>query len=256
MKRQTVILLPLLFVAFVLLQGVQALGQSDETGALKTVSFEGHTLRYSPTLANQIIILDNEAGIDEADIEQPPHIEIALTYVGNVPSGAVRFYRVADIADDAAGDQIQALRRLLAERPDLDEQTELPTLHPFMSAENISLSTVTFVSQARYFETAGYDGIVFINGRHYKTSSSEPAGLYRLTFEGLSADENWYVSAYFHLSIPEWPESVALPAFDELDPELMRDIFEAFPADTFQPSLELLEQVFTSIDHENGDAQP
>src|SRR5690606_1242452 len=117
----TVVLLPLLLVAFVLLRCPQALGQPDETDALKTVSFEGHTLSYPPVMANQIIILDNEASTNEADEPQPPHTEIALTYVGNVPNGAVRFYRLSELADDPADEQVQALRRLLTERPDLNE---------------------------------------------------------------------------------------------------------------------------------------
>jgi hypothetical protein len=165
--------------------------------------------------------------------------------IGGSPGG-IHVYRTADMAEyDAASSQLEALRTILEERPDLTELTELPYL-PRVNAAQV------LVARPVYVDTDTVSGISYLAGFAQDLFPFTSDSLIAL-FQGISADGEWYVSAFQALDTSVLPEEVsqreirqAVRRWDEYLAETIAAIDAAGP-DAFTPDLTAFDSLAGSL---------
>lgn len=237
--------------------------QTDDT--LQTLRLNNIAFQYDQAMFNNVNIVW-EAGTPDAENLPSPAIEMPHTqfrfYNGqSAPEstwdndGHIRVYAVADLetnADYAA--VLDNLRALLDESPVLDpymtapmpEATPLPFLPIFPASQILR-------AQASYVESDSLRVVAYLNvWRQDVSPISSPELMY--TFQGLSADGRYYVSAYFKAGtelLPQQAEAVDLETFSMNQHliEVTTALNEAAP-ESFQPSLASLDAIIRSIEIE------
>lgn len=188
----------LLLLVMVLSLAVFTVKAQDDEDSSVSVQFDGHSFALPRDLANgfSAFVVDAPTEIPGGDI-QPPRTEFRLQLYTNTvdTSPAVGWVNVYDVGVLEGYAQYAQLRDLLSERPDLSTVEALPTLYPYQRSALPTERYTEFFVNAAYLETAAYQGITFIYGRVIHVANSQSILFYRVYFEGISLDEQRYLSA-------------------------------------------------------------
>lgn len=233
------------------------------------VSFDGFSFSYDAAFGTQVHIRQYPGDPVNTEIpgsSEPPFTEFDVFTVGVGEAGGspwlfeapvgVRVYRTADIAPyQYSQPQVDQLAALLAERPDLNmymrpEDVLQQTLLPFLPNPP-ALQAIR--SHAHYVDLPTLSGIAYITV--YREAVEPFMGSeFFYTFQGLSADGQYYVSALVQLDTDVFPHD--LPADFNLDTwmstldayyaESQAALNDAAPSD-FTPSLDVADAVFASF---------
>lgn len=175
--------------------------KAQEESSSTTVQFNGHIFNLPDSIANGItaFIIDEPTEQPGGDAFQPPRTEIRLipyTREAAPPAvGWVNVYAIGDLEGNPAYEQYEQLRGLLSERPDLNIEETLPTLYPYQQSALAPDQYSEVLINAAYLDSVGYRGITYLYGRVIQLGDSAPLMLYRLYFEGISSDDQRYLSA-------------------------------------------------------------
>lgn len=211
--RQILAVSVVMFVALVALLPAPVNAQ-EEGEAARAVQFDSHSFLLPSSLADgfSAFVIDHPTEYIDGDDPQPPRAEFRLQWYTDLVAaspavGWVSVYTASDLQDFPAYEQYERLLDLLNERPDLSEQDTLPTLYPYQRAALSPDMYTEFFVNAAYLESAGYRGITFIYGRVLHLGDRQPIVFYRVYFEGISSDDQRYLSAQVE-GLPELTESL------------------------------------------------
>ncbi len=216
-----------------------------------TVSFQGITFRYHPGLASGVFPLQVEAA-NEPGYVMPMFYEFDF---GGYPTAAGMFYPLISVIP------VQEYRSL---DPDADEQiSQLQTLLEqgmIYSSEPLPLLPVMMAAQ---LIRARVEVVQFKNGSgvRYLTQLAQDAWPINnedlfLTYQGLTSDGSYYISAMFPVSHPDLPATGAdFPTGDYLQfsenfaeyvATITQDLNQADPSN-FIPDLNHLDDMIRSL---------
>lgn len=251
-------------VGFMLLLALCALPVAAQETTSSTVSFNGFSFSFDSSLATNVNILQNPG--DPVEFEAPGGPQVKNTefmlYNEFPPTSSlespasIRVYNTADFAGYTFFEErLQQLQTLLSEQPDLT---------PYMTvSENLSENALPFLpvfpaaqvirARAQYIETAAVTGVAFVT---IYSQAPEPfiSDVFMYTFQGISTDGQYYVSAIFRLSTDLFPSEpdpnldyeAFVEGITEYFTESITTLNEAAPED-FTPSLTTLDAVIQSF---------
>jgi hypothetical protein len=127
-------------------------------------------------------------------------------------------------------EHVAALRRLLAEQPEFVDDEEIPVLPEPESAQ-------AFRARIRYLRFDGGAGVAFIT--RYAAGAASPAGPLVWTFQGVTDDGRYWVSAFHPVHAPGLPKTG--PAYT-----VARHV-DAMHAEDFRPSPDALAAVARTL---------
>ncbi len=171
-------------------------------------------------------------------------------------SPQIRIYPVARYVEllPWAEEQVEALRTLLATRPPLSPAPDnLPFLPPFNAAQ-------MFATQARYLDFGNGSGIRYLTQYGQAIYPINNSDLF-YTYQGLSADGTYYISAIFPVAHPLLPAEGNTPpggdwnAFYDQFASYVADLSTALdvqPDAAFVPNLTLLDSMMASLTVQPG----
>jgi hypothetical protein len=205
-----------LLCALILLSG-QALAQD----APSTVSFNGVSFSFDPTLGSSVNITSVPAQSSAqatVGVAAPAHTVFAIygtrqetaktPKTGNGP--VVRVYRVSDLSGFAEySNALTSLQNLMSQRPDLTTY-----MAPTTNANNLSLPYLPAAqagqplrARAQYVSTSEVQGVSYLTGFRQDVSAFASKDFW-YTFQGLSADGQWYVSVVTPVKASMFPKKV------------------------------------------------
>ena len=249
----TFTLLALLLAAF------PAFAQDTTTS---TVQFNGVGFSFDSALATNVSITQY-AG-DPTDLQQPGdpearHIQFNLYSQPPAPESffdapvGIRVYRTADLAAyEGSMAQVTALQDLLAQRPDLaafmtvDSENSSSNALPFLP---VAPASQVIRARAQYIETPSISGLSYITVYRQDVSPFINSEFW-YTFQGISIDGLYYVSAVMRLTVPDFPAEIAADfnyetftaTFTDYLTESVNKLNAAAP-ETFTPPLTALENL-------------
>jgi heat shock protein HslJ len=252
MKR---LIIPLLLV---LLLSAPLPGHAQDDGdraALETITFNGISLSYPVDLG------EIEARSVDGTEAEPPHTLFSFsTYHpvegdaidDNVPPPQVRVYETSSFPayqpeeENVAGyvNEQMRLENLLVNRPSLSE----PGLAlPYLPLRD---DNQTFIVEGDYLSFLGGRGLRYLT--FYTLERTPPVeGQVFYTFQGLSNDARFYISATFPLLTNDLPAEVNLEDIGREDlPDFFRDLITSLERqddDEYTPGLAVLDGVITSL---------
>lgn len=247
------------FVAIALVLGVLMPTAARAQDDVSPAGFDGHSFDLPRSLADGFtaFIVREPTDALEGDDPQPPRTEFRLQLYTDeiaVPPavGWVNVYNVSDLQDYAAYAQYQRLRDLLDERPDLSAEDTLPTLYPYQrSALPPEWYQELFVNAA-YLESKGYRGITFIYGRAIRVGEGRaPFMFYRVYFEGISLDDQRYLSAQVEGTAELLEPLEGITDHDEYTAQA-RALFHEPDDDAIAAWLNQANLLFSSFDYASG----
>ncbi len=172
--------------------------------------------------------------------------------------GVVRFYRTADLAGhDYASQQLEALSAMLSARPDLASRMAVPSDGnieplPFMlGAEAAQL----IHARAQYVDTPELSGVAYLTALGQDISPFT-ADRFWYTFQGLSADGQWYIAADFTIEAPMFPATFSTKDADRISSSVKRYVkylreslvtLNSAAPTIFKPSLTSIDALVRSI---------
>lgn len=246
-----------------------ALPVQAQDGA-SSVSFDGVGFSFDQALGTNVDI--RQVPGQPTDLQQPsgpdvPHTAFTLYGARSEDAraprpidapGVVRAYRIADIAGyDTASQQLDQLKTLLADRPDLGGymvvasdggSDPLPFL-PIVGAGQV------IRARAQYLDTSQVSGVAYVTAFRQDVFPFA-ASDFRYTFQGLSADGAWYVSVDFDVDATMFPSKVSMKDYDRIVKRyaayLNQSIqtLNAGAADAFTPALTSIDALVRSITFE------
>lgn len=243
-----------LLALLLMLAAAPALAQ--ENTAVR-VGFGSFSFSPDPALAGNVNIVRQPADVETTFPPQPAHTAFYLYNGMSAPfsfadsAGTIFLYRIADLPFAVEHQQqAEALRILLAERPDLATlsatDAPLPFLPVFPAGQVIRARTA-------YAETPAMTGIRFVTAY---AQAQEPflADSFLYTFQGISADGQYLISILIPLTAGMFPAEPD-PSFGVV--ELQADVAgymlesaallnDATPGD-FSPTLDVLDALVDSI---------
>lgn len=179
----------------------------------------------------------------------PAHIQFifesyVLTDTVHRPQISVYVVNEYEAMSAAAAEQIDALRQLLLNRPEVVTGT-LPFL-PLTSS-----TTQVMKAQIAYLDFQNGTGVRYLTQYDSDITPINNNELF-YTFQGLTNDGRYYVSATFPVSYPDLPANpTQVPeGFDEDQESYLASVMQQFDeaeASTFSPDLSQLDAVITSI---------
>lgn len=221
------------------------------------VSYGGIAFTYPPSVASDILaetVPREEVPDGEGPFWASTPEYVAFTFEGYPVTGSIHtptiyVYPAAEFeqANTFAGDVIGGLRDMLDARPD-----ELPDPIPFLPIFN---AAQMFHTHFTYLDFTSGSGARFVT--HFSQAPIVVANdnlLY--TFQGITADGEWVVSAVLPIANPILPDSGDEPpdgdwnAFAENYSEYLPALVEelaAQPAASFTPGLDALDETIASI---------
>ncbi|MBC7811717.1 MAG: hypothetical protein H7175_11250, partial [Burkholderiales bacterium] len=262
MKLKSLILIVLALCAF----AVPALAQDTNR-----VIFNDFSFSYDSSLATNVNIVQF-AG-DPPELEQPggpevKHTEFRLhnALTNDVPSSFeapafIRVYRTADFAGyDSAANNVQQLTTLLAASADLAQFTTV-------DAENTSSNQLPFMpempagqiirARAQYAETPFVRGISYVTV-YRQDVSPFLANEFWWTFQGVSVDGVYYISALVRLNTPlfpaEFPAEFDMATFESQFVEYLTQSVVTLnnaAQEEFTPNLSMLDTLVQSFTFES-----
>jgi hypothetical protein len=196
------------------------------------VAYGAVSFTLAPTLGSSVSVIPVAGGDDDVQGPGGPTIAHLVFSVSaltserlNVPGpwrapGVIDVFTTADIeAVPSASEQLDQLRTLLDERPDLA---------PFMTAgSDLTGNELPYLplpeagqalrAQAQYIDTPQLSGIAYVAGFRQDVSRFAARDFW-YTFQGLSADGTRYVAVTWVLTAPGFPKRVGFnPADDRGD---------------------------------------
>jgi hypothetical protein len=206
----------LLFTVLLLLSVTSVLAQGDPTN---TVTFNNFSFKVASDFASNVNIVQF-AG-DPKDAQQPggpevPHIEFVLYNDATAPASfeaptVIRLYKAQDFTGyDFPQQRFDQLKELLDKHPDLNQSMEIK---PDNTSENsLPFMPVFGASQAiraraQYVETAAVKGINYLTV-YRQDVSPFTSDEFIYTFQGLSTDGEYYISASFRLTTSLFPKEI------------------------------------------------
>jgi len=234
-----------------------------------TVAFDGIGFTFDETLGASVNITQVTGGSpgEDGPAATGPG-RLAFTLYGprqegaKVPRaisapGVVRFYRTADLAGhDWQAQQLAALQSLLDDRPDL-----APYTAPGEGGASVSLPFVLSGSaaqaidaRARYIDTPDLAGIAYLTVFRQDLYPFAARDFW-YTFQGLSADGEWYVAADFAVEAGMFPAKVGQKDVKRIatakkwiayQEQSVRTLDEA-AAEAFTPPLTSIDDLVASI---------
>ena len=224
-----------------------------------TVSFNGFSFSFDSEIATRVNI--TQYLTEPADVFPPHGLHTHFVIYGEQPPDAsivgIRVYAMNDLAThEHTQAQVSQLQAMLAEQRDLATYTAgtenpLPFL-PVVAAGQI------IRARAHYVVTSDVTGISYITAYQQGPQPFlQQDFLY--TFQGVSADGEYYISAVFRVNPEVFPtemrtDFVYKTFLDELPDYLSESttqLNEAQPSD-FAPSLDMLDAVIQSIRFESN----
>jgi hypothetical protein len=170
--------------------------------------------------------------------------------------GGVRVYRISDVMEyEAVTEQIAALNTLLNARVDLEQYMQTtPNANNFVLPFLPVLPAAQVIrARAAYLEGESVRGISFVTVyRQAADPFTQNEFLY--TFQGISADGQYYISAVFRLNTDLFPAEVSADFnYDDFIANIqtyfadsIAALNDAAPTD-FTPSLDTLDTLFASF---------
>lgn len=223
---------------------------------INTVDYNGFSFTFDSALAPYLNI--NRTPADPVDVPFPggPY-PAATTFTlydvlpfteSDLPVGTVTFYAVSDAPGYPAEAEVTALQNLLAARPALADAETLPYLPTIGASQFLH-------AREEYFDTLGFSGIAYLTGFRQDVGESL-ADDFSYTFQGISQDGQWVVSAVFNVTAPglptEYDANLDYAAFEAnyetYVTELRASLNAAQEAD-FTPSFDLIRQVIATLVH-------
>lgn len=209
-----------LLIALSLLLVVGIFPAMAQDGTSNSVQFNGVGFSFDSSLATNVNIWQYPG--DSPDLQQPggaepPYTQFNLYTQQPAPESAfdaplsVRVYRTADIAayaDSLA--QVQALQSLVAQQPDL---TAYMTINPDNTASNalpflpVAPASQVIRARAQYFQTPVLQGVSYITV-YRQDVSPFTNNEFSYTFQGVSNDGLYYVSAIYKVVVPDFPAEI------------------------------------------------
>ncbi len=195
----------------------------------------------------------------------PEHIRFTFADPGLSPSrrrmgfnlaaeAQLLIFPLAELADmnPLVQTQIETLRNLLAERGTVPAG-ELPLLPLTNSAQ-------VFHAQVQYLEFGNIQGLRFISQHSQDPHPIMLSQELFYTFQGFTADDTYYVAAFFPLTTAILPDKIEVEDWDAFhanyDTYLLETtaVLDQLPPTEFTPDLTLLDAVVTSlsVDPENA----
>jgi hypothetical protein len=258
------------------LTGVLLLGlalPAQAQGETSSVSFDGVSFEFSHTLGRSVNIAQvpgqrlRSVGVGEA---APAHVIFSLyprlaearrpPRAWDVP-GAVRVYAVSAIDGyPIASRQLARLQKLLADRPD---PTTLETINDQQTVEMpylpIEEAAQAIAARVGFIDTPELSGIAYITGFRQDLFPFARRDFF-YTFQGLSADGQWYVAVDWNIRATMFPRRVSqadarragrnASAWERYIRDSVTALDAAEPS-AFRPSLESLDALVRSIDFES-----
>ncbi len=189
-----------------------------------------------------------------AESRRPPR-------VWDVP-GRVRVYATSDLADyPDASRQLSRLQQLLAERPDpatleaIDDRQVVDM--PFLPIDDAAAQAIA--ARIGFIDTPELSGVAYITGFRQDTFPFARDDFF-YTFQGLSADGQWYVAVDWVVRATMFPRRVAQAdaervarnarAWERYVAESAATLGSAEPT-AFRPALDTLDALVRSIDFES-----
>lgn len=250
----------LLMILSLLLCAIPTLAQDATT--TNTVSFNGFSFSFDSVLATNVNISQVEGtGPGELDVDAP-HTQFVL-YRGDEmmaedfdPPILIRVYRTADFTGlETVEAQSQQLQTLLAARGDLAQYTMVPESGGGLELPYLPVANAGQVIRARaqYLDLPGLQGVRYLTV-YRQDVSPFTAGDFVYTFQGLTTDGQYYVSAIFNVDTDLFP--VEIPTDFDYDAfsadfityltESTAQLDQAGPA-SFSPSLVDVDAVIQSF---------
>lgn len=235
-----------------------ATAQPQPTGTAvdgQLVNAEGITLVYDPSLASAVsgAVVPGFGGAPAIPefIKEASHVLFTFEGVNSPNNYHQPRLRVYDLQDythlaPAAGEVVESLKTLLAERPSTVEQ--IPYL-PFANAAQV------FRSNVAYVEFSGGSGVRFVTYYAQDVSPVTNADIF-YAFQGITADGNYYISAEFPLNTAVLPANYEAAAINDYEQfaanyQLYLDGVVAqlngLTATDYTPNLNLLDDMIRSL---------
>jgi hypothetical protein len=238
-------------------------------GIAHTVSFDGFSFTFDDTFGTQVHIRQVPGDRVELEIPggpEPAYTEFDVFTVGvgeasatprlfEAPLG-VRVYRTADIAAyEESQEQVEQLAALRNQYPDLAVYTQPEGIiqHWYLPFLPVVPAMQIIRGQAHYVDQPTFSGIAFLTA--YRQGPGPFLGNeFFYTFQGLSADGQYYVSAVVPLQTALFPDDVPagfnydawIGAIDAYYAESQATLNNAAPAD-FVPSLDVIDAIFAGF---------
>lgn len=251
----------LFFIIVLLIMMVfPSLAQDDENQLLQ-VTFEGVSLEYKTAVADNVAITRYAGdpvegagpGFSDAkhftfNLYDNPYPEL----VGEAFPARIRVYRMDDLMQyDFMAEKVGELQTLLDEQPDLAQFYEYYMPLPYLPI----LTHGQFVrARADYFSNDLVRGITYVTAVPLAAAEPLLSNSFQYTFQGISTDGQYYISADFALTVDifpaEFPQDFDIEAFSEnLDQYLIDSValLNSADASAFMPRLEMLNSVIESM---------
>jgi hypothetical protein len=231
-----------------------------------TVSYSGVTLEFDPSLSKEYLAgivpavpLENPS--DKPDGVAPRHVMISLkdsyaARLGRDPSSPyavpqIFVFPTSDASDPRFDEEFPTLRRAVADLNKLlarraGSVTESIPFLPWADERQ------AFIGRKKLIRFRNGRGVLFLT-QYDQEKSPVNNGSLVYTFQGLTDDNAWYVSAVFPVAAPGLPASAAVdnpPGFGAGYSEHIRkttDRLNRLPAKKFTPGLGLLEEIVRSL---------
>jgi hypothetical protein len=243
-------------------------------GQQKTVSQDGVSLNYDTKIFSKVKIVEfkKEPLPNPHDrLNVHPANLLFLFYKNSQYTGSIELYPLQDrsVQDlNAAYPELSAraavLTRILNDRPALPQRypsgnpKEIPTIQNQMAGQY-------FLSHARYLDFSWGSGVGFLAQYAQDASEYVVGSRLRYQIEGITADKNIAVSAYFNVGHPDLPPTKKDDIVTDKNGEpigeaaymkylrQMETFLNGKSEATFRPSLDSLQKLVGSLRFENVD---
>lgn len=212
------------------------------------------SLIYDPAICSDLQTVTFDEVSESADTAfwevHPSYTAITCSMVGDPQKqGILAVYPLArfkELSGSTAG-QIDELTRILAEQPDLGSLDDLPFL-PIPNAEQV------FHAQEEYLVLPNARGIRYLTQHSQGLTAVANDNLY-YTFQGISSDGKFIISAQFPVGHPDLPDE-GLVSVDEM--QAFVDDYAGYlsstksslsmqPQESFIPDLGLLDEMLKTL---------
>lgn len=252
--------LKVFFVLWVLMLSIPVLAQ-DSTN--HSITFDELSFQYDASLGENVNVLqvagdpvaDAGPGFSDAAKTQFTFYDFGEPMDSLFDTGGMRVYATADLAQyDFLQTQVDALQSLLAERPDLTEyetaisgaeSKTLPYVPVLTHGQNLT-------ARGQYVETDAVSGVAYVTAFRAAQEPFLPTD-FLYTFQGISADGQWYINVTFPLYtelFPETLEGLDMEQFNAQWPEYLAESLATLNAATpedFTPSLSAVDALIRSV---------
>jgi hypothetical protein len=220
--------------------------------ALIQVDYQGIQFTYHKDLASQVVpeTIPAQSGVDVAPWDiYPEHVIFDFTgypVSGSMHKAQMFVYPIADYIklDPSVQSDVDSLRNLLLEQPADGGSDAMPFL-PRWNAGQV------FHAQVRYF---GDQGVRYLTLYAQDLSPINNEAIF-YTYQGFSADGQYYIAAIFPVNHPSLPATYEIPNGDYdafvkdyqayLDETTTK--LEGEKTGSFLPSLDLLDRMMSSL---------